>query len=109
MIKTYTYKLKPNKTLEGNFNQWLGTCRFVYNCSKDLKEQAYQKGIKLSKFDIQKQLSEAKKYFPWLCKVHSQTLQGVIDRMDNSFVKFFKGAGYPRWASKINYTYKNIL
>lgn len=100
MIKTYTYKVKPNTKVEHKFVQWCGICRFVYNCSKDLNEQNYQKGIKLSKFDIQKQLTEAKKYFTWVKEVHSHTLQAVTERLDNSFKKFFNGAGYPRWASK---------
>ena len=100
MIKTYTYKLKPNKSIEFKFNEWIGICRFVYNCSKDLKEQNYQKGIKLSKFDISNQLPEAKKEFTWLKQVHSQTLQAVVERLDDSYQKFFKGGGYPKWATK---------
>lgn len=100
MIKTYTYKLKPNANIEQKFNNWVGICRFVYNCSKDLKEQCYQKGVKLSKFDIQKQLTESKQEFDWLKEVHSQTLQAIVDRLDDNFKKFFKGAGYPKWASK---------
>ena len=100
MIKTYTYKLKPNKTVEKDFNEWVGICRFVYNCSKDLKEQNYQKGIKLTKFDISNQLPDAKIGCPWLKQVHSQTLQAIVERLDNSFDKFYKGGGYPKWATK---------
>lgn len=100
MIKTYTYKLKSNKAVERKFFQWLGTCRFVYNCSKDLSEQCYKKGISLSGFDIANQLVPAKKEFPWIKEVHSQTLQAVVERYSNSMKKFFKGAGYPKWASK---------
>lgn len=100
MIKTYTYKLKPNKSVERKFNQWLGTCRFVYNCSKDLSEQSYKKGVSISGFDIANQLVPAKKAFPWVAEVHSQTLQAIVERYSNSMKKFFKGGGYPKWASK---------
>lgn len=100
MIKTYTYKIKPNKKVEQKFNQWLGICRYVYNVSKELKEISYKHGLKLSAYDIQKQLTDAKQEHFFLKEVHSQTLQAVIDRLDNSFKKFFKGAGYPKWASK---------
>ena len=39
MIKTYTYKIKPNKKVEQKFNHYVGVCRYVYNVSKELKEQ----------------------------------------------------------------------
>ncbi len=100
MYKTYTYKLKPNKKVEQKFNQWLGICRFVYNCSKDLSEQSYKKGVNLSGYDISKQLTEAKKDFTWLREVNAQTLQAVIERYSLAMKKFFKGAGYPKWATK---------
>jgi putative transposase len=72
----------------------------VYNVSKEVKEVSYKHGLKLSAYDIQKQLTDAKKEYTFLKDVHSQTLQSVIERLDNSFKKFFKGAGYPKWASK---------
>ena len=100
MIKTYTYKLKPNKNIEHKFNRWLGTCRFVYNCSKDLSEQSYLKGVRLTGFDIANQLVPAKKELPWVAGVHSQTLQAIIERYSGAMKKFFKGGGYPRWATK---------
>ena len=54
----------------------------------------------MSGFDIANQLVPAKKEFPWIKEVHSQTLQAVVERYSNSMKKFFKGAGYPKWASK---------
>lgn len=93
MIKTYTYKIKPNKKVEQKFNHWVGICRYVYNISKELKEVSYRHGLKLSANDIQKQLTDAKRTYI-LKEVHSQTLQAIIERLDNSFKKFFKGAGY---------------
>ena len=100
MIKTYTYKIKPNKKVEQKFNHWVGICRYVFNVSKQLKEVSYRRGLKLSAYDIQKQLTDAKKEHTFLKEVHSQTLQVIIERLDNSFKRFFKGAGYPKWASK---------
>ena len=100
MIKTYTYKIKTTRALENKIESWYNICRFVYNCAKELKEESYRKGISLSKFDIIKQLPDAKKELPWIAQVHSQTLQQVIGRLDNSFKKFYSGAGYPKWAKK---------
>ena len=41
MIKTYTYKIKPNKKVEQKFNHWVGICRYVYNVSKELKDKPW--------------------------------------------------------------------
>jgi putative transposase len=101
MIKTYTYKIKANKKFIEKFNQWAGTCRFLYNSALELKSTVYRShGIKLSNYDICKQLTEAKKEIVWLNDVHSQTLQAVLDRLDLSYKKFFKGGGYPKFASR---------
>ncbi len=101
MIRTYTYKLYSNKRVESKFNKWLGICRYVYNIAKETKEVAYQSGVALSENNLSKQLTEAKKEFPWLANVHSQTLQAVIEQLDNSYKNFFSGrTNYPKWASK---------
>jgi len=102
MIKTYTYKLKPNKVVQSKFEQWIGITTYVYNLAKETKEQAYKKGLKLSAFDLNKQMAECKKDFPFLKEVGSQTLQGAIFQMDDAFQKFFKGAGYPKWLKRKN-------
>lgn len=101
MIRTYTYKLYKNKRTEAKFNRWLGVCRYVYNTAKETKEVAYKEGLKLSAYDLSKQLTEAKKALPWIADVNAQTLQGVIFQLDASYQNFFsKRAKYPKWASK---------
>jgi putative transposase len=73
----------------------------VYNAAKETKEVAYKEGLKLSGYDLQKQLTEAKKALPWIADVNSQTLQVVIEQLDISYKNFFSGrAKYPKWASK---------
>jgi putative transposase len=103
MIKTYTYKLKPNKKVERKFGQWLGVCRVVYNLSKEVSETSYNKGKSLSQYEVQNQIPELKKYFPWINEVHSQTIQLASALYFTSMKNFFKGAGYPKWASKRNW------
>lgn len=100
MIRTYTFKIKPNKSIEQKFNRWLGITRFVYNCSKDLSEQCYKKGSPISGYEISNQLTQAKKDFPWIYEVGANTLQSVIEKYTASMKSFFKGAGYPKWATK---------
>lgn len=100
ILKTYTYKLKPNKKVEQKFNQWLGVCRVIYNLSKEVSETSYKKGKPMSQYDVQNQIPELKQDFPWINEVHSQTIQLASALYFTSMKKFFKGAGYPKWASK---------
>ena len=101
IIKTYKYKLKPTKKQKHIFASWLGTCRFVYNCSLEYKTLMYSKyGKSLSKFDISNELPECKKELTWLKQVHSQVLQDVIERLDKAYKTFFKGGRIPKLAKK---------
>jgi len=101
LIRTYSYKLYANKRTEAKFNKWLGVTRYVYNAAKETKEVAYKEGLKLSSYDLQKQLTEAKKELTWIKDVNAQTLGLVVDQLDTSYQNFFSGrAKYPKWASK---------
>lgn len=103
---TYTFKIKTTPTLTQKFEQHLGTTRMLYNLAKETREYAYSKGVKLNKFDLIKQLPELKKEFTWMSEVHSQTLQGVIERLDKGYDKFFQNlrlgitTSLPKWAKK---------
>lgn len=110
-IKSYHYKLQPNKDQESMLNQWLGTCRYLYNLALEYKIMMYTQCKQyVSKFDLINQLPEVKKVegYEWIKNVSSQTLQSVIERLDNSFQRFFKlGTGFPKFAKK--YKYKSFL
>lgn len=107
VITTYRYKLKPTKAQIKLFERWLGTCRFVYNLGMEIKRDTYRisTGRKsIGKYDLMKQLTEAKKDFDWLSNTHSQVLQNVLDRLDRSYKNFFEHrAGYPKFAKKDKY------
>ena len=106
---TYTFKIKTNKVLIEKLEDHLNTTRILYNLAKETKEYAYSKGIKLSKYDLMNQLPELKNEFTWMKVVSSQTLQGIIERLDRGYLKFFsnlkKGnvASKPKWAKKKNW------
>ncbi|MBC7476147.1 MAG: transposase [Candidatus Sericytochromatia bacterium] len=105
--KTFHYKLKPTKNQEIIFGQWLGTCRYLYNVSLEYRKYLYaQKGVNISKFDLINEIPEVKKTegFEWIKQVPANTLQAVIERLDNSYQRFFKlGAGFPKFAQKNKY------
>ena len=89
MIKTYTYKLYSNKKYLSKYDEQISVCRYVYNLGREVREEAFKKGVKLNYFDLAKQLTEAKKEFTWLKKVHSQTLQASLERLEEGYKKFF--------------------
>jgi putative transposase len=78
----------------------MGACRVVYNLGLEIRIAAYRnKQQSVSKFDLMKQLVDIKD-IDWIADVPSQSLQNVIERLDNSYKKFFKGGGFPKWANK---------
>lgn len=103
VIKTYKYKLKLTQEQSNQIEQWIGTCRYVYNLALDTKIQSYQKGVNVSKYDLMKQLSSLKDV-EWIKSVPSQSLQNVIERLDTAYQKFFSGGGFPKWAKKGEYS-----
>ena len=88
--RMYTYKIKSTKSFEKKFNDWVGVCRYVYNVAKEVKEEAYKKGVNIYNYDLSRQLTEAKNEHPWLRDVAASTLQLVLSRLDDSFNRFFK-------------------
>ena len=104
MIRTYKRKLKLTVAQEQRVRSWIGTCRVVYNLALEIKQTAYKKmGKSLSAYDLNKQLPDLRKDFDWIEDVPAQVLQDAVFRMDKSYQSFFKGGGFPRWASKRTY------
>lgn len=105
MIKTYRFKLKPTKAQEQTFEQWLGTCRYVYNLCLEYKIMLYKDyGINLSRYDVQRELPLIRKDYEWVNNVNAQALQDVVKRLFIAYDGFFKqGKGFPKFAKKGNY------
>lgn len=110
--KTYQYKLKLTRLQAERVDSWINTCRCVYNLAKETKEYTYHsRGVNLSAYDLQKQITELRKEFDWISDVPSSCLGDVTERLDKSFKSFFKGAGFPKWARKDKYasiTFKSL-
>lgn len=89
--KTYRYKLRLSKLQEETLTGWIYTCRAVYNLALETKQYVYSSNrVTLSAFDLSNQLPELKKEFDWIKSVPSQSLQDVIERLDEAYKKFFK-------------------
>lgn len=107
MYRTYKRKLDLTKSQEQCLRSWIGACRTVYNLGLEIKIEAYKKtGKSPSKFDLQKQITELRKDIEWINDVPANTLADTMVRLDNAYKALYKGAGYPKWASKR--TFKSI-
>lgn len=99
--KTNKYKLRLNNPQERKFKQWLGCTRLVYNLAKEVSEYHYEAtGKPLSKYDLQRQVIQLKKDYDWMRELPKDTLVEPCFRFDKAMKAFFKGGGYPNWATK---------
>lgn len=108
---TYKRKLILTKAQERRISSWIGACRVVYNMGLEIRMDAWKKCQKnISKFDLIKQLPTIKD-IDWIKDVPCNSLQNTMERLDNSYKKFFRtchsGVGFPKFASKKKY--KSIL
>lgn len=104
MLKTYVYRVYPNKEQEILLAKHFGATRFIYNWGLAKKIEEYEKNKKtLSYFDLAKQLTKLKQQeeYKWLYEVSNQTLQQSLRHLDNAFTKFFREKkGFPKFKSK---------
>ena len=101
MIKSFKFKLRPNKTQENIFYEWLDTCRLIYNLTIEQKKYAWDTHqVSISKYESYNQLPELKSEFTWIKNVHSDVLQQTIDRVFKAYDGFFKKGGYPKFKKK---------
>ena len=113
MLKTYEYRIYPNKKQEVLIHKHFGCARFVYNKALALKIEAYTKDkTNLSKYDLVNKVVEWKKLekFSWLKEVHSQSLQQAIFNLDSAYTRFFREKkGFPKFKSKHTHRFSYSL
>lgn len=109
MLKTYEYRVYPNKEQVKLLAKHFGCTRFVYNKALALKTSLYEKEQKtISKFELNKEITKWKKTeeMAWLKEVQAQALQQVMTDLDSAFIKFFREKkGYPKFKSKHSHRY----
>jgi putative transposase len=75
MLKTYKYRIYPDKKQKVLLSKHFGCNRFIYNWGLSQKIKSYEKTKKSpSCIDLMKQLLELKKNKIWLKNVYSQML-----------------------------------
>lgn len=113
MLKTYEYRIYPNREQAILIAKHFGCTRFVYNKALALKMETYTKDKKsLSKYELVNKIVEWKdtEELSWLKEVHSQALQQAIFHLDSAFTKFFREKeGYPKFKSKHTHRFSYSL
>ena len=89
--KSFQFRLRPTKTQAKLLQAQLDECRWLYNELLSQRKIAYEElGATLSKYQQLMFLPILKEERPTLQTVHSQVLQNIVDRLDNSFQAFFR-------------------
>ena len=106
ILKSYKYRIYPNKEQEILIQKTFGCCRFVYNQTLAYRIELYQTQEKsMSKFDsINYMVRELKSKYEWLLEPDKFALSNAIENLDNAYQKFFKEhSGFPRFKSRHNH------
>lgn len=104
MLKTYEYRLYPNKEQQTLFAKHFGCSRFVYNYMLNYKTKLYETEQKnINKFEMCSLITKMKKQeeYSWLKEVNSQSLNVSIYNLEKAYTGFFRDKkGYPNFKSK---------
>jgi putative transposase len=93
MVRTFKYKLKPNKAQRLSLSRTLDICRDLFNVS--LEQRKMQR---IHPFEQMQQLTQLKQAFPEFKEVHVHVLQNIIKKLHRSFENMWaRGAGFPRF------------
>ena len=110
MIKTFKYKLYPNKTQSQIMNQTTFLCSIIYNNSLAERNNAWEEEKRsVTCYEQINKLPEIKKKDSRFKNVNAQVLQETVKRVDKSFQNFFRrvkkgeNPGYPRFKSAQRY------
>ena len=104
MLRTYEYRIYPNKEQQILMAKHFGCVRFIYNYMLAYKTKIYETDKKnISKFEMCSMVTQMKKQeeYNWLKEVNSQSLNVSIYNLEKAYTGFFRDKkGYPKFKSK---------
>ena len=102
MIKSYKYRIYPNKQQEEQIQKTFGCCRFVYNTYLAKRIEMYKNNKEtFSYVQCVNDMVQLKSELKWLKEAESTALQSSLKDLDMAYQKFFKEhTGYPKFKSK---------
>lgn len=101
MLKSYKYRIYPNKKQQELISKFFGCTRFIYNLGLEAKNIAWGSDRKkISCFDLIRQITDLKKDCTWLKESPNQSLQMSLINLEKAYINFFKGKGFPKFKDK---------
>lgn len=103
MLKSYKFRLYPNKEQESLIQKTFGCVRFVYNQCLAYKIDKYKtEEVSLSKIDVNNYKNHTlKAEYEWLKEVDKFALDNAVINLDSAYQKFFRvHKGFPKFKSK---------
>lgn len=103
MLKSYKYRLYPNKEQQEYFAKCFGCVRFIYNRMLSDKIEYYKE----TKKKLNNTPAQYKKEFSWLKEVDSLALANAQMNLQSAYNNFFKRpeVGFPKFKSKKHHYY----
>ena len=104
-MRTYQYRLFPNKSQQIKLWQHANKLNWLYNYFLNQRIENYKLGIKTGRKEQQAELTNLKITDPILREIYSQVLQQVPLRLDRSYQSFFRrtktkeAPGFPKFRS----------
>ncbi len=79
MLRAYKYRMYPNNEQKIMFHKHFGGCRHIFNWGLEYKIRTYKdEGKSISRFALNKEITELKQSETWLKEVNSQSLQELL-------------------------------
>ena len=105
-LRRYTFRLYPNKTQERKLFSARRLHAYLYNACIAHRRFEWKKNQRtVDYFQQQNCLPSFKKEWVEFARLHSQTLQSTVKRVDLAYNSFFKGLrGLPKFKSIRNYS-----
>jgi putative transposase len=107
MRRAFKYRLYPNVNQLREMEIALETCRRIYNSSLEKRIAAYQEDeTTLSRYDLSKQFTEAKKDNPWYQRINRSAVTAVLIKLERAYQAFFRRVkagekpGFPRFKGR---------
>ena len=103
MLKSYKYRLYPNKEQQEYFAKCFGCVRFIYNRMLSDKIAYYKE----TKQKLNNTPAQYKREFEWLKEVDSLALANAQMNLQTAYNNFFKRpeVGFPKFKSKKDHNY----
>lgn len=104
VLRSYKYRLYPNKKQEVLLARHFGSVRWIYNDALALRIKLWQtekKSISWAELSRRLPLLKLHEETAWLSEVNAQSLCHAIINLEKAYQAFFKtGAGFPAFKSK---------